>query len=191
MDLTKGTREEKRARAKKMMLWFTIISIIMMFAGFTSAYVVSSSRPDWVADYQLPSAFVWSTVIIILSSISLFFSKRSIAKNNRGLGTGLLITTFVLGVVFIVLQFLGFAEIITHGYYFTGPASTINSSFIYMVVIAHLAHVVAGLIVLLVLIYNNFKQRYEPGQMLGIELGATFWHFVDFLWIYLFVFFIS
>ncbi|HET8839467.1 MAG TPA: cytochrome c oxidase subunit 3 [Flavobacteriaceae bacterium] len=191
MDLTKGTREEKRARAKKMMLWFCIISIIMMFAGFTSAYVVSSSRPDWVKDYQLPNAFVWSTVIIILSSISLFLSKRSILNNQRKTANGLLLTTFVLGVAFIVLQFRGFAEIIAHGYYFTGPASTINSSFIYIVVIAHLAHVAGGLIVLLVLIYNHFKQRYKPGQMLGLELGATFWHFVDFLWLYLFVFFIS
>ena len=191
MDLTKGTREEKNARAKKMMLWFCIISIIMMFAGFTSAYVVSSSRPDWVADYQLPNAFVWSTIIIVLSSVTLFFSKRSIAQGKRGAGMGLLIATFVLGTAFIALQFRGFSEIIAHGFYFTGPASTINSSFIYLVVIAHIAHVVGGLVVLLVLIYNHFKQRYKPGQMLGIELGAIFWHFVDLLWIYLFVFFIS
>lgn len=191
MDLTQGTKQEKNARAKKMMLWFAIISMIMMFAGFTSAYVVSSSRPDWVEDFQLPNAFMWSTVVIVLSSIALFFAKRSISKGKRQTTTILLITTFVLGLVFILLQFKGFGQIISEGYYFTGPASTINSSFIYLVVLAHLAHVTAGLIVLLVLIYNHFKQRYHAGQMLGIELGAVFWHFVDVLWLYLFLFFIS
>lgn len=191
MDLTKGTNQEKNARAKKMMLWFTIISIVMMFAGFTSAYVVSSSRPDWVAGFQLPDAFIWSTVAIVLSSAALFFAKRSIVKGKREMATGLLLTTFALGTAFIILQFKGFGDIIAQGYFFTGAASTINSSFIYLVVLAHLAHVAAGLIVLLVLIYNHFKQRYKPGQMLGIELGATFWHFVDILWLYLFIFFIS
>ncbi|HET8810175.1 MAG TPA: cytochrome c oxidase subunit 3 [Flavobacteriaceae bacterium] len=191
MDLTQGTKEEKNSRAKKMMLWFGIISMIMMFAGFTSAYVVSSNRPDWVDDFQLPNAFVWSTVVIVLSSIALFFVKKSLTKGKRKNATILLLSTFVLGLVFIFLQFKGFGQIISEGYYFTGPASTINSSFIYLVVLAHLAHVAAGLVVLSVLIYNHFKQRYKTGQTLGLELGATFWHFVDLLWLYLFLFFIS
>lgn len=191
MDLTKGTDQEKDARAKKMMLWFAIISIVMMFAGWTSAYVVSSNRPDWVQDFELPNAFVWSTVAIILSSITLFLAKRNIAKGNRKSGTNLLLLTFVLGTAFMILQFRGFEQIVSEGYFFTGATSTINSSFIYVVVLAHLAHVAAGLIVLLVVIYNHFKQRYKPDQMLGIELGATFWHFVDILWLYLFIFFIS
>lgn len=190
MDLTKGTKEEKNIRAKKMMLWFGIISIIMMFAGWTSAYVVSSSRPDWIQDFELPNAFVWSTVVIILSSITLYLAKRKIGKGDRKSGTSLLLTTLVLGVAFIILQFKGFGQIVSEGYFFTGPASTINSSFIYLVVMAHIAHVIGGLVVLLVVIYNHFKQRYKPNQMLGIELGAIFWHFVDILWLYLFIFFI-
>lgn len=190
MDLTKGTPKQKNERSKKMMLWFGIISMIMMFAGFTSAYVVSSNRPDWIDDFQLPNAFVWSTAIIVISSVTLFMSKKSIAADNRRNASILLPVTFVLGLAFIFLQFQGFGQIISEGHYFTGPASTINSSFIYLVVLAHIAHVIAGLVVLLVLIYNHFKQRYKPGQMLGLELGATFWHFVDILWIYLFLFFI-
>lgn len=190
MDLTKGTRQEKNVRARKMMLWFAIVSIIMMFAGWTSAYVVSSSRPDWVQDFELPNAFVWSTIAIVLSSIALFFAKRSITNGKRKMASQLLLATLTLGIAFIILQFRGFGQIIEQGYFFTGAASTINSSFIYLVVLAHLAHVFAGLIVLLVVIYNHFKQRYKPGQTLGIELGATFWHFVDILWIYLFIFFI-
>ncbi len=188
MDLTQGTREQKVARAKKMMLWFGIVSMIMMFAGLTSAYVVSKSRPDWLSEFDLPPSLYWSTLVIILSSFTLMYAKKSIGENNRKNGTIFLMATLVLGLVFVVLQFQSFGEIIAAGYYFTGSESTITTSFIYVVVLAHLAHLLAGLIVLLVVIYNHFKQRYHAGQMLGLELGSTFWHFLDVLWVYLFVF---
>ena len=188
MDLTEGTQEQKVGRAKKMMLWFGIISMVMMFAGLTSAYVVSKSRPDWISDFQLPPSIYWSTLVIILSSITYIFAKKSVENDKRTNATAFLLTTLVLGIIFVVLQFQSFAEIISAGYYFTGSESTITTSFIYVVVIVHLAHLLAGLIVLLVVIYNHFKQRYRAGQMLGMELGATFWHFLDILWVYLFLF---
>ncbi|MEP6260001.1 MAG: cytochrome c oxidase subunit 3 [Gillisia sp.] len=188
MDLTEGTRDQKVARAKKMMLWFGIISMVMMFAGLTSAYVVSKNRPDWISGFDLPPSLYWSTLVIILSSITFIFAKKSIEKDNRKNGTIFLLATLLLGIIFVVLQFQSFAEIISAGYYFTGSESTITTSFIYVVVLVHLAHLLAGLIVLLVVIYNHFKQRYHSGQMLGLELGATFWHFLDILWVYLFLF---
>lgn len=188
MDLTEGTRDQKVARAKKMMLWFGIISMVMMFAGLTSAYVVSKNRPDWISGFDLPPSLYWSTLVIILSSITFIFAKKSIEKDNRKNGTMFLLATLLLGIIFVVLQFQSFAEIISAGYYFTGSESTITTSFIYVVVLVHLAHLLAGLIVLLVVIYNHFKQRYHSGQMLGLELGATFWHFLDILWVYLFLF---
>ena len=188
MDLTEGTRDQQVARAKKMMRWFGIISMVMMFAGLTSAYVVSKNRPDWISGFDLPPSLYWSTLVIILSSITFIFAKKSIEKDNRKNGTIFLLTTLLLGVIFVFLQFQSFAEIISAGYYFTGSESTITTSFIYVVVLVHLAHLLAGLIVLLVVIYNHFKQRYHSGQMLGMELGATFWHFLDILWVYLFLF---
>lgn len=188
MDLTEGTDEDKFARAKKMMLWFGIISMAMMFAGLTSAYVVSKSRPDWLTDLQLPNAFFWSTLVIILSSLSLILGKKSIAENNRKAATSYLLLTLALGITFFYFQLESFSAIISSGYYFTGSESNITTSFIYLIVLAHLAHLAGGIIVLLVIIYNHFKLRYGPGQMLGIELAATYWHFVDLLWIYLFLF---
>ena len=83
MDLTQGTKEEKNSRAKKMMLWFGIISLVMSFAGWTSAFVVSSSRPDWLKDFQLPNAFIISTVVIILSSMTFILAKKAIKNGNR------------------------------------------------------------------------------------------------------------
>jgi len=191
MDLTEGTRDQKVARAKKMMLWFGIISMVMMFAGLTSAYVVSKNRPDWISGFDLPPSLYWSTLVIILSSITFIFAKKSIEKDNRKNGTIFLLGTLLLGIIFIVLQFQSFADIISAGYYFTGSESTITTSFIYVVVLVHLAHLLAGLIVLLVVIYNHFKQRYHSGQMLGLELGATFWHFFGYslgLPVFIFIF---
>ncbi|MFV9484048.1 cytochrome c oxidase subunit 3 [Christiangramia sp. ASW11-125] len=188
MDLTQGSDEMKQARAKKMMLWFGIISMVMTFAGLTSAYVVSKNRPDWLTDFELPVSFLWSTLVIVGSSITLWLSKQAIRSGNRKNASAFLIGTLILAILFVVFQFYSFSEIVQSGYYFTGSESTITTSFIYVLVLAHLAHLAIGLIVLLVLIYNHFKQRYNAGQMLGFELGATFWHFVDFLWICLIIF---
>jgi len=171
-----------------MMLWFAIISMSMMFAGLTSAYVVSKTRPDWLSEFELPSAFVWSTLIILLSSFTLHFAKELIVKNKRDQASYLMWITLLLGAAFVYLQISGFEQILSEGFYFTGSASSITTTFVYLIVIAHLAHIFAGIIVLLVVIYNHYKQRYKAGQMLGIELGATFWHFVDVLWIFLFLF---
>ncbi|TRZ45778.1 cytochrome c oxidase subunit 3 [Robertkochia solimangrovi] len=189
MDLTQGNLEQKNARAKKMMLWFGIVSIAMMFAGLTSAYVVSKSRPDWLKDFEIPAAFYISTGFIILSSITLFLSKKAISSGQRKMASILLPATLVLGILFVIFQFQGFGEVVKAGYYFTGKESTVTTSFLYAIVFSHVVHVVAGLLVLVVLIYNHFKEKYTPGQMLGLELGATFWHFLDFLWVYLILFF--
>lgn len=188
MDLTQGSDNSKFARAKKMMLWFGIISMVMTFAGLTSAYVVSKSRPDWLNEFDLPNSFFWSTLVIIASSITFYLAKKSISRSKQKNATALLLGTLILALLFVALQFQSFNYFVAQGFYFTGSESSITTSFIYVLVLVHLVHLAVGLIVLLVVIYNHFKQRYRPGQMLGIELGSTFWHFVDFLWVYLFLF---
>ncbi|WP_372753719.1 heme-copper oxidase subunit III [Mariniflexile sp.] len=188
MDLTQGTLEEKNGRAKKMMLWFGIISLIMSFAGWTSAFVVSSSRPDWLKDFQLPNAFIISTIVIVLSSLSFLMAKKALKETSNKAAMLWLFITLILGVVFIVFQFSGFQQIIDLGYNFTGPTSNVTMSYIYLIAVVHILHVVVGLICLLVVIYNHFKQNYTPTKMLGFELALTFWHFIDILWVYLFLF---
>jgi cytochrome c oxidase subunit 3 len=188
MDLTQGTSQYKQGRAKKMMLWFGIISMAMMFAGLTSAYVVSKNRPDWLADLQLPVTFIWSTLVIFLSSVTFYIAEKAVKQNKHTLATMGLVGTLVLSLIFIGLQFQSFNELLGSGYFFTGSASSVTTSFLYLIVGSHLVHLLGGIIVLLVIIYNHFKQKYYAGQTLGLELGATFWHFVDALWIYLFLF---
>jgi len=190
----------KVSKAKKMMLWFGMISITMTFAGLTSAFIVSSSRPDWLDSFVLPNWFTISTVSIVFSSIFFQLAKSRLDKyvrvslpeniniyierNNVNI---LLVLTIITAIVFVVSQFLGFNEIISQGYYFTGPESSVTTSYVYILVFLHLAHLFAGMIVLTVVISKFNKQKYEKNK-LGFELALIFWHFLGALWIYLFFF---
>ncbi|WP_235921993.1 cytochrome c oxidase subunit 3 [Flavobacterium phycosphaerae] len=191
MATTPMTAEEHKARTArsyKLLLWFAMMSMTMMFAGVTSAFVVSKSREDWMKDFQLPSAFYLSSLAIILCSVTFHLAKKAIQKDNRKATTNFLLLTLALGISFVVLQFKGFGQIVEAGYYFTGPESNIATTFLYVIAVLHLAHLAGGLISLLIIIYNHFKQKYNSSQLLGIELGAMYWHFLDFLWICLFLF---
>ncbi len=190
MSLTEQTEFVQREKAKKMLLWFSMISLAMSFAGLTSAYVVSKERADWLENLVLPSAFGWSLVVILLSSLTFEWAKRALKRQENQEGTLLLWITWILGLGFMALQYMGFSQIYNDfGYAFTGPTSSIAYTFIFLIVVLHLCHVFAALIVLSVVIYNHYKQRYILGKTLGVELAALFWHFVDGLWLYLFLFF--
>ena len=186
--MTLQEQKIRNERSYKLLLLFAMVSMFMMFAGLTSAFVVSRSRVDWLKDFQLPTAFYISTIIIIGCSITFHLAKKAIKKDNKKATTYFLLGTLALGISFVISQFIGFRQVVDSGYFFTGNASTITTTFLYMVTIVHLAHLFGGLISLLIIIYNHFKQKYNSSQTLGIELGAMYWHFLDFLWVYLFLF---
>ncbi|MCL9804843.1 cytochrome c oxidase subunit 3 [Flavobacterium amniphilum] len=178
----------KKERSAKLLLYFAIVSMFMMFAGLTSAYLVSSSRKDWNHEMHLPPAFTISTIVIFISSFAIQFAVRSMKNGNRERTTLLLLTTLVLGVIFIFFQFQGFDELVAQRFFFTGSESSITATFLYILTVLHMVHLFAGIISLLIIIYNHYKQKYNASQTLGIELGAIFWHFLDILWILLFLF---
>ena len=188
MDLTQGSEKEKVDRSKKMMLWFGIASLVMGFAGWTSAYIVSSSRKDWIKDIELPSLFYVSTGLIILSSLTYILAKKATQQGKKQTSTLLLLSTLVMGVTFIFLQTEGFEQMMVDGNYLTGEISNIKSSFIYVIAGVHILHVIAGLISLSVVLFNQIRGNYTTQEYLGISLGATFWHFLGILWVYLVLF---
>ena len=177
-----------KKKAAKPMLWVSMISMVMFFAGLTSAYVLSMERDDWVT-FDLPQAFYVSTFLIVASSITLSLSQKLLKKDRRQLSLLLVVITLLLGIGFVWQQYIGFNQLKSVGLFFTGPESTVSTSFIIGITFMHVLHLFAGLIVLFVVIYNHFKYKYKPNDLLGFELGAIFWHFVDILWIYLFFFF--
>ncbi|MDD7913617.1 cytochrome c oxidase subunit 3 [Polaribacter ponticola] len=177
-----------KKKSAKPMLWISMISMVMFFAGLTSAYVISMKRDDWVS-FDLPQAFYISTFLIVASSITLFLSQKLLKQNKRQLSLILIVVTLILGIGFIWQQYVGFNQLKSVGLFFTGPESTVSTSFIIGITFMHVIHLFVGVLVLLVVIYNHFKYKYKSDDMLGFELGAIFWHFVDILWIYLFFFF--
>ena len=191
MILEQDLKEElavAKKKSAKPMLWVSMISMVMFFAGLTSAYVISMKRDDWVS-FDLPLAFYISTILIIASSFTLFFSQKFLKNDKRQLSLIFVILTLILGTGFVWQQYVGFNQLKSSGLFFTGPESTVSTSFIIGITFMHVLHILAGLVVLLVVIYNHFKYKYKSDNMLGFELGAIFWHFVDLLWIYLFFFF--
>lgn len=176
-----------QSKAKKMMLWFSMISMTMMFAGLTSAYVVSKARPDWLKDFSLPSAFYISTAIILASSLTFWLAFKSLKESNNKTATTYTLVTLVMAVLFALFQWVGFTTIVGQGFYFTGAESTVTTSFVYVLVLAHYAHLIGGIVVLLFVLAGLAKDKYND-KPLGFVLAHTFWHFLGFLWLYLFVF---
>jgi cytochrome c oxidase subunit 3 len=186
--MTNEEYKSRSARSYKLLLIFAMISMTMMFAGLTSALVVSKSRPDWMKDFQLPSSFFFSLVVILLCSVTMHLAKNAIQKDDRKTTSYLLGATLALGLAFVYFQFQGFSQLFENHLFPVGGSGSITISFLYVLVYVHLAHLSGGIISLLIIIYNHFKQKYNSSQFLGIELGAMYWHFLDFLWVYLFLF---
>ena len=183
--------KEQRKGAAKPLLWIAIASMSMAFAGLTSGYVVSRSslieRQNWL-EFALPNYFYISTVIILASSIVMFWVVRQARLGNfAGVKTGLWVSV-ILGLSFAVLQFLGWVTLHDSGIFFTGQGSNNAGSWVYMITGFHLLHMVAGIITLLITAIKAHLGKYTHGNILGIELAAIFWHFLDFAWIYLFTF---
>jgi cytochrome c oxidase subunit 3 len=152
VELTEEEQKARTARSYKLILLFAMVSMVMMFAGLTSAFIVSKSRVDWLTDFHMPSAFFWSTAVLMISSVTFHLAKKAIQKNNSSATTSYLLITLALGILFVILQFVGFDQIIGQGYYFTGSESTITTTFLYVVAIVHLLHLAGGLISLLIMV---------------------------------------
>ena len=183
--------DKRREKAFKSMLMFGIFSIVMLFAGLTSAYIVSkgalSSEQKW--DFiSLPNVFTYSTFAILLSSIFAIFSLRNLKKSKLKSTKRFLILALLLGIVFSFLQLQGWSELVSEGHFFAGKNSNVAASFIYVLTGVHLGHLIAGLIVFAILLYKLRINKYSSTNHLGFKLGTWFWHFLGILWIYLYGF---
>jgi cytochrome c oxidase subunit III len=178
---------QSKIHPHKLALWVGIGSIIMMFAAFTSAYVVRRAAGNWL-EFKLPDIFMVNTVVILLSSLTIQLSYSGFKSGKEWLYKGMMIATFVLGLVFVVLQYWGWEELTAMGATFTVNPS---SSFIYVISGLHAAHVLGGLAALTVALTHAYVLPYKPTlrRKQRFELVIQYWHFVDILWVYLMVFF--
>jgi len=173
---------------KKFALIASCASIVMLFASLSSGYIVRQSQGNWV-EFALPTNFYWSTLCILGSSVTLYLSYRFFRKNDTILYRSLLIATFLLVIGFCVYQYLGWLEIknvigLPLG---ANPAA----DFVYVLSMLHVAHVLGGMVVLMTALFHAFylKHRVTKTRLLRFELSMIYWHFVDFVWLYLLIFF--
>lgn len=170
--------------SQKIFLWIAMCSMTMLFAGLTSAYIVRQAEGNWV-HFELPQLFYLSTAFIVASSISMQWALASIKKNQTSnLLTGLIIT-LGLGLAFAFTQFLGWSQLVDEKIFFVGNPS---GSFLYVITGLHLAHLFGGIIYMLVVITKSIRNKYSAENNLQIQLCSIYWHFLDVLWIYLFLF---
>lgn len=178
---------EARKKTAKPILWIGIVSIVMLFAGLTSAYVVRADNGNWLL-FNLPDMFYISTAVIITSSITLFLGLRAARQNNYSMTTLWVLITFLLGITFCFTQFAGWSELFQKGIVFAGKYSNASGSFLYVLTGLHMAHLAGGLISLLTVLVNSIRRKYNAENTLGLELCSIYWHFLDILWVYLFLF---
>jgi cytochrome c oxidase subunit 3 len=182
--------EEKRATREKVakpLLWIGMISMVMVFAALTSAYVVRMEKGDWMR-FELPQMFYISTAVIMLSSVTMNWTLSSAKKNDFKNIKRAALLTLLLGIVFVVFQFKAWGVLVEQKVFFAGKYSNASGSFLYALTGLHMAHLAGGIISILVVWIKSLGQRYNSGDLLGIRLCAIFWHFLDLLWIYLFLF---
>jgi len=183
-----SNQQRKRLHPHKFSLWIAMASILMMFAGFTSAYIVKRNDANWL-QFSLPPIFTYSTIVILLSSLTIYLASRSFKARNMVRYRLFITITAALGVLFVILQTLGFKYLQAHGVKLIGSGSNPSGSFLGVITGVHMLHVVGGVIVLLVLFIRAFNRRSKNYSTVPIEIASTYWHFVDAIWIYLFIFF--
>ena len=176
--------QRKRIHPHKFTLWVGVASIVMMFAGLTSAYIVKRNQANWVT-FDLPVMFWYSTAIIIISSLTLYMSRQAFRQREMAKYRGLVVTTLLLGIVFVILQGIGFNQLWVKGITLT---KNVSFSFLYVIVGLHALHVIGGVVALVILFAKAFSGKIRSYNIVPLEVISTYWHFVDALWIYLLIF---
>lgn len=181
-----GTKQRKKIHPHKFTLWVAMGSIVMMFAGLTSAFIVKSHQVNWKS-VGLPKVFWFSTIAIIVSSITVAMAVRSFKQRQMSQYRALMGATLFLGIAFVVLQWMGFNALWERQVTFRGAGA---GQFLYVIFGLHAIHVIGGVIALIVMFIKAFVGKVKVYSSIPVEVMATYWHFVDALWIYLLVFFL-
>ena len=176
-----------RNRTAKPLMWVGIVGMVMLFAGMTSAYIVRQAEGNWLY-FDLPDTFYVSTAVIMISSMTMLLAQYAIKKDNTTLTNVMLLATLVLGFVFAMLQFQAWGELVDTGVFFAGRESNASGSFLYVLTGLHLAHLAGGLFALIFTSVKSIVKKYSAEDHVGIGVAATYWHFLDILWVYLLLF---
>lgn len=180
------TPEKNKIHPHKFTLWVAIASILMMFAGLTSAYIIKGSLPGW-STIEFPVHFYYSTAAILLSSLTVQWALKSFKERNMRQYRLLLSITAALGLLFVLLQWIGFNYMFERGVTWSGSAGA--GQFLYIIFGLHALHILGGVVALFTILFRAYSSRIRNYNAVPVEIVSTYWHFVDVLWLYLLVFF--
>lgn len=187
LKIVEEAKPQRAMHPKKFALWLFCVTVFMLFAAWSSAYIVKRGEPGW-SSFDLPRQFWVNTWIILLSSVSLVWAQFSAKRDElEKVKVGITITA-ILGVAFVVGQFIAYGKMIDMNYHFTGMGSNTSSSFIYVITGVHMLHLAGGLVVLVVTLVDTYRFKIHSKNMVQLEMCATYWHFLGVLWLYLFLF---
>ncbi len=172
---------------KKFALWLFMMSVVMLFGAWTSAYLVKRADAGW-AEIILPDLFKSTSVLVVLSSVTMVWAYRAAKRDNLERVKLALSLTVVLGIAFLVGQYYAFQEMIVLKQHFTG--SNVSHSFLWVLPAVHGLHIVSGLVFLGIVLTSAFNYKVHAKSLDQLEMCATYWHFLGGLWLYLFVFLI-
>jgi cytochrome c oxidase subunit III len=186
--IVEEARKPLSMHPKKFALWLFMVSVIMIFGAFTSAYIVRQAEGNWM-DFPMPSMFWFTTAIILVSSGTMHWAYLAAKRDNIEMTKIAISITAILGVAFLVGQYMGWNELVSDGVHFVGrDGSAVSGSFLYVISGVHGVHVISGVIFLLFMLVAVFRLKVHSRSLLQIEMCTTYWHFLDGLWLYLFVF---
>lgn len=179
-----GAEQPISMHPKKFALWLFIVSVVMIFASLTSAYIVRQAEGNWL-EFELPSIFWYTSGIIVLSSLTLHYAYLAAKKDElQKLKVGMVFTA-ILGLAFLVGQWYSWVALVDRDVYFVGnPAG----SFLYVFTGLHAIHLISGVIFLIIVLISSFRYKVHSKNMNAMEMCVTYWHFLGGLWLYLFMF---
>lgn len=176
-----------REKSRKGLMYWSLASMSIFFGAFLSYYMVMLGNSNWLI-YQLPDLFFISTAVIVTSSLTLILANNAVKKNNSRMVSIGLILTLALGIVFCFIQVSAWSYLTANGIFFAGTKSNVSGSILYVITFLHFVHIIAGLLALSFTFFRSLRKRYTPQSHLGLTLCSIFWHFLDILWVVLFLF---
>lgn len=180
-------KERLNLQPKKFSMWLFIITSFMLFAAFTSGFIVyTQGSVNKGIKIVLPHAFIFSTIVIIISSATMYLAFRAAKQLQFEKQRQFLWLTLLLGIAFFCLQFYAWSILVKMGVYLINPNA--SQSFIYIFTGVHLVHILAGLILVANSLVGSYRNSPPVKNLFRLEMTSIFWHFVDILWIYLYVF---
>src|SRR5690606_13494405 len=188
MKIVEEAKKPLSMHPKKFALWLFMASVMMVFAALTSAYIVRQAEGNWMV-FDLPSLFWVNTGIILLSSVTLHWGYISAKRDDLATVKPAVGITTIQGVGFLVGQWFAWEQMVVANVYLVRDRpSAVSGSVVYVISGLHGLHIVSGIIFVLSVLAAAFRYEIHAKHLTRMEMCLTYWHFLDELWLYLFLF---